>query len=108
VLHSNATNLEGVFSVQRMRKCDNAQTYANGIARATANPKMAKTAACNSGQYEHIVEDQDTTPIIPELPSRDAGRKMKACEKQQTEWMARIDVIVVALPKTTSHALQDG
>jgi hypothetical protein len=91
-----------------MRKCDNAQTYANGIARATANPKMAKTAACNSGQYEHIVEDQDTTPIIPELPSRDAGRKMKACEKQQTEWMARIDVIVVALPKTTSHALQDG
>jgi hypothetical protein len=108
VLHSNTTNLEGVFLVQRMRKCDNAQTYANGIARATANPKMAKTAARNSGQYAHNVEDQDTTPIIPELPSRDAGRKMKACEKQQIEWMARIDVIVVALPKTTSRALQDG
>jgi hypothetical protein len=108
VLHSNTTNLEGVFSVQRMRKCDNAQTYANGIARATANPKMAKTAARNSGQYEHNVEDQDTTPIIPEQPSRDAGRKMKACGKQQTEWMARIDVIVVALPKITSRALQDG
>jgi hypothetical protein len=107
VLHSNTTNLEGVFSVQRMRKCDNAQTYANGIARATANPKMAKTAARNSGQYEHNVEDQDTAPIIPELPSRDTGRKMKACEKQQTEWMARIDVIVVALSKTTSRALQD-
>jgi hypothetical protein len=108
MLHSNTTNLEGIFSVQRMRKCDNAQTYANGIARATANPKRAKTAARNSGQYEHNVKDQNTTPIIPELPSRDAGRKMKACEKQQTEWMTWIDVIVAALPKTTSRALQDG
>jgi hypothetical protein len=108
VLHSNTTNLEGVFSVQRMRKCDNAQTYANGIARATANPKMAKTAARNSGQYEHNAEDQDTIYMISELPSKDAGRKMKACEKQQTEWITRIDVIEAALPKTTSRALQDG
>jgi hypothetical protein len=51
---------------------------------------------------------QNTASIIPELPSKDAGRKMKACEKQQTEWMSRIDVIAGALPKTTSHALQDG
>jgi hypothetical protein len=109
LLHSNTTNLEGVFLVQHiMRKCDNAQTYANGIARATANPKMAKTAYRNSGQYEHNAEDQDTTSIIPELPSKDAGRKMKACEKQQTEWITWIDVIAATLPKTTSRALQDG
>jgi hypothetical protein len=50
VLHSNTTNLEGVFSVQRMRKCDKAQTYSNGIAGATANPTMAQAAARNSHQ----------------------------------------------------------
>jgi hypothetical protein len=56
-----------------IRKCNNAKTYANGIAHATANPKMAKTAAHNSGQYEHNADDQDTMSIIPELPRKDTG-----------------------------------
>jgi hypothetical protein len=101
------TNLEGNFLVQPMQKCVNAQTYANGVAQTTANPKMAKTAARNSGQYEYNANGQDTTSIITELPSKDDRHKMKACEKQQTEWMTWINGIAVALARTTSRALQD-
>jgi hypothetical protein len=50
MLHAKTTNLESIYSVQHMRKCKNAQTYAANVAWATGNPKMAKTAACNSGQ----------------------------------------------------------
>jgi hypothetical protein len=92
-----------------MWKCNNAQTYLNGIAQATASPKMAQTAACISNQYDHNAEDQDCTSIIPNLPSEDAGRKMKACERQQTEWLTRIVVITVALPKEPAvHYKMDG
>jgi hypothetical protein len=107
MLHSNTTNLEGIFWVQHMQKCENAQTYAAGITRATGNPKMAKTAARNSGQYEHHIKDHDESSI-PELSSKDAGRKMKACVKQQTEWTTRIAVIAGDLSKSTGRAIQDG
>jgi hypothetical protein len=108
MLHSNTSNLEGIFSVQCMRKCKNVQTYAASIARATANPKMAKTAARNSRQYEHHTKDHNETSIIPELSSKDAGCKMKACVKQQTEWTTRIAVIASSLTKSSNQAIQDG
>jgi hypothetical protein len=63
-----------------MQQCKNAQTYAAG------NPNMAKTAACNTGQYEHNAKDPGwcDTSLVPELSSKDAGCKMKAYVKQQT------------------------
>jgi hypothetical protein len=75
----------------------------------SCNPEMAQAAGSrNSHQYDHNADDKDWTSIIPHLPSEDAGRKMKECERQQKEWLRRIVGIADALPNTTSHALQDG
>ena len=102
-LHSNTSNLEGLFSIQRMRKCENAQTYASGLTRAANNPKIAKTAARNSGAYnfDHL---EDSARV--QLSEMQIEKKINACEQQATMWMSKTKVIAEALPVSTGKAIQ--